>query len=162
MSYQCPSSLLARPPHACIARGLSAIGAWRTRPDAWCCHSLCVCVCVCVCARACFCVCVCVCVCVCWCVRTSVRACVHVCGLSAGPFSDVAPEERWHEEYRLLSLAVEPASNKFVSSLAIKEAVCRYLSIQTYTQTRARTHCSLSLSRVMGLPSAVQDAASER
>jgi len=119
-------------------------------------------VCVCVCVCACFCVCVCVCVCVCWCVRTSVRACVHVCGLSAGPFSDVAPEERWHEEYRLLSLAVEPASNKFVSSLAIKEAVCRYLSIQTYTQTRARTHCSLSLSRVTGLPSAVQDAASER
>jgi hypothetical protein len=75
-----------------------------------------------------------------------VRACAHVRGLSAGSFSDVAPEERWHEEYRLLSLAVEPASNKFVSSLAIKEAVCRYLSIQTHTQTRARTYTLLDFS----------------
>ena len=86
------------------------------------------------------CVYVCVCVCLSLCVRTSVRACAHVRGQSAGSFSDVAPEERWHEEYRLLSLAVEPASNKFVSSLAIKEAVCRYLSIQKDTNTRAYTH----------------------
>jgi hypothetical protein len=53
----------------------------------------------------------------------SLWGCVR--GRSGGGGSE--PGERWHEEHELLSLAVEPAANKYVSSLALKEAVCRYL-----------------------------------